>query len=252
MEATPAPAKRITVGGVVSETFSIYGANAVALLGASIVVFVIVGLVSGLLQNAGGVVLGLLGGIIELAGYALYTGFVVRLVQDVRDGRRDQTIGDLFSSAAPAILALIVFGILFGIGVGIGFFLVIIPGLILITFWSVGAPAIVVEGAGPIEAFGRSWRLVRGDAWSVFAALLVILLIVIAIRIVLSAIAIPISDGAIVIASIISGVITAPIFALAVSVMYFDLGGGRAAAAPPSSNEPPSSTEPPPPAAPAA
>jgi hypothetical protein len=258
MEATPAPAKRITVGGVVSETFSIYGANAVALLGASIVVFVIVGLVSGLLQNAGGVVLGLLGGIIELAGYALYTGFVVRLVQDVRDGRRDQTIGDLFSSAAPAILALIVFGILFGIGVGIGFFLVIIPGLILITFWSVGAPAIVVEGAGPIEAFGRSWRLVRGDAWSVFAALLVILLIVIAIRIVLSAIAIPISDGAIVIASIISGVITAPIFALAVSVMYFDLGGGRAAAAPPSSTEPSSSTEPPapteppPPAAPAA
>jgi hypothetical protein len=252
MEAKPAPAKRITVGGVVNETFSIYGGNAVALLGVSIVVFVIVGLVSGLLQNAGGVVLGLLGGIIELAGYALYTGFVVRLVQDVRDGRRDQTIGDLFSSAAPAILALIVFGILFGIGVGIGFFLVIIPGLILITFWSVGAPAIVVEGAGPIEAFGRSWRLVRGDAWSVFAALLVILLIVIAIRIVLSAIAIPISDGAIVIASIISGVITAPIFALAVSVMYFDLGGGRAAAAPPSSNEPPSSTEPPPPAAPAA
>jgi hypothetical protein len=252
MEATPAPAKRITVGGVVSETFSIYGANAVALLGASIVVFVIVGLVSGLLQNAGGVVLGLLGGIIELAGYALYTGFVVRLVQDVRDGKRDQTIGDLFSAAAPAILPLIVFGILFGIGVGIGFLLVIIPGLILLTFWSVGAPAIVVEGAGPIEAFGRSWRLVRSDAWSVFAALLVILLIVIAIRIVLSAIAIPISDGAIVIASIISGVITAPIFALAVSVMYFDLGGGRAAAAPPSSTEPPAPTEPPPPAAPAA
>ena len=252
MEATPAPAKRITVGGVVSETLSIYGANAVALLGVSIVVFVIVGLVSGLLQNAGGVVLGLLGGIIELAGYALYTGFVVRLVQDVRDGRRDQTIGDLFSSAAPAILALIVFGFLFGIGVGIGFFLVIIPGLILLTFWSVGAPAIVVEGAGPIEAFGRSWRLVRGDAWSVFAALLVILLIVIAIGVVLGAIATPIGNGATVIASIISSVITAPIFALAVSVMYFDLGGGRAAAAPPSSTEPPSPTEPPPPAAPAA
>ena len=174
MEAAPAPAKRITVGGVVNETFSIYGGNAVALLGVSIVVFVIVGLVSGLLQNAGGVILGLIGGIIQLAGYALYTGFVVRLVQDVRDGRRDQTIGDLFTSAAPAILALIVFGILFGIGVGIGFILVIIPGLILITFWSVGAPVIVVERAGPIEAFGRSWRLVRGDAWSVFAALLAV------------------------------------------------------------------------------
>jgi hypothetical protein len=246
MEAAPAPAKRITVGGVVDETFSIYGQNALALLGSAILVFVIIGVGSGLLQNAGGVVLGLLAGIIRLMGYALFTGFVVRLVQDVRDGRRDETVGDLFSSAAPAILSLIVFGILFGIGVGIGFVLLIVPGLILITFWSVGAPAIVIERAGPIEAFGRSWRLVRGDAWSVFAALLVVLLIVIAIGIVLGIIATPIGNGATVVASIISTVITAPIFALAVSVIYFDLGGGRAAAAPAAP------TEPSPPAAPAA
>jgi hypothetical protein len=59
-------------------------------------------------------------------------------------------------------------------------------------------------------------------------------------------IATPISDGATVVASIISGVITAPIFALAVSVLFFDLGGGRAGEAPAVS------TEPPPPAAPAA
>jgi hypothetical protein len=167
-------------------------------------------------------------------------------VQDVRDGKRDQTVGDLFSSAAPAILPLIVFSILFAIGVTIGFILLIIPGLILITFWSVGAPAIVAEGAGPIEAFGRSWRLVRGDAWSVFLALLVVLVIVIAIGFVLGAIATAISDGATVVASIISSVITAPIFAIAVTVMYFDLGGGRAAA------EPAVPTEPPPPAAPTA
>ncbi|HSJ17955.1 MAG TPA: hypothetical protein VK920_07670, partial [Solirubrobacterales bacterium] len=178
MEAAPAPVKRITVGDVVGETFSTYGANLGALLGAAIVVFVIVGVASGLLQSAGGVVLGLLAAIVRLVGYALFTGFVVRLVQDVRDGRRDQTVGDLFSSATGAIVPLIVFGILFGIAVGIGFVLLIIPGLILLTFWCVGAPAIVVEREGPIGAFGRSWNLVRGDAWSVFAALLVILIIV--------------------------------------------------------------------------
>src|SRR5215216_1963681 len=185
MEGTPRPAERISVGRVVSETFSIYGQNLAALLGAAIGVFVIVGVAVGLLQNAGGVILGILAGIIQLVGYALFIGFVVRLVQDVRDGRRDHTVGDLFSAAAPAILSLIIFSILFGIGVGIGFVLLIIPGLILLTFWSVGAPAIVVEDAGPLEAFGRSWRLVRGDAWSVFAALLVVLLIVIVIGIVL-------------------------------------------------------------------
>ena len=246
MEASR-PSGQVSVGGVVSETFSVYGQNWLILILSSIVIFVVTGLVTGLLYSEGGLILGLIAGIVQLAAYALYTGFVVRLVQDVRDGKRDQTVGDLMSSAAPAILSLIGFGILWAIGVAIGFILLIIPGLILITFWCVGAPAIVVEKEGPIGAFGRSWNLVRGDAWSVFATLLVILLIVIAIGFVLGIIATPISNGATVVAQIISNVITAPIFAIAVSAMFFDLGGGSgrtaAAAAP---------AEPPPPAAPAA
>ena len=228
MEAARAPGGRIRVGGVIDETFSVYGRNVVALIASAIVVFGIVGVATGLLQNAGGVVLGVFAGIIRLIGVALYAGFVVRLVQDVRDGRRDQTVGDLFSSAAPAIGALIVFGILFAIGVAVGLALLIVPGLVLLTLWSVGAPAIVVERAGPIEAFGRSRRLVRGDAWPVFGTLVVVLLIVIAIGVVLGVIATPIGNGATVVASVISNVITAPIFALAVSVMFYDLGGGRA------------------------
>ena len=242
MEAARPTAGRIRVGEVINETFSTYGQNAGALIGSAIAVFVVIGVVAGLLQNAGGLVLVLLGALVRLAGHALYTGFVVKLVADVRDGRRDETVGDLFSSAAPAILPLIAFGILFGIGVGIGLILVIIPGLILLTFWSVGAPAIVIEDAGPIQAFGRSWRLVRGDAWSVFATLVVVLLIVIAIGVVLGIIATPIGNGATVVASIISDTITAPIFSLAVSVMFFDLGGGGAATSPAASTEPPPPT----------
>jgi hypothetical protein len=230
MEAAQPKGGRIRVGEVINETFSIYGQNVVALIASAIVVFVVVGVVAGLLVNAGGLILILLAALVRLAAHALYTGFVVKLVADVRDGRRDETVGDLFSSAAPAILPLIAFGILSAIGVGIGLVLVIIPGLILLTFWSVGAPAIVVEGAGPIQAFGRSWRLVRGDAWPVFGTLVVVLLIVIAIGVVLGIIATPIGNGATVAASIISDAITAPIFSLAVSVMFFDLGGGEATA----------------------
>lgn len=247
MEATSAPQRRISVGDVINETFSIYGQEFLPLIGSAIVVFVVIGIIAGILQAAGGVILVLLASAVRLAGEALYVGFVVRLVEDVRDGRRDQTIGDIFSSAAPAILPLIAFGILFGIGVAIGLVLIIVPGLILLTFWSVGAPAIVAEGVGPIAAFGRSWNLVRGKAWSVFGVLVVVLLIVIAIGIVLGVIATPIGNGAIVGAGIISGAITAPIFALAVSVMFFDLGGGRVVEAPA-----PAATPPPPPAPPSA
>jgi len=194
------------------------------------------------------VILAILASIVQLVGRTLYVGFVVKLVEDVRDGRRDQGIGELFSSAAPAILPLILFAILAGIGIAIGFVLIIIPGLVLLTFWSLGAPAIVAEGAGVFEAFGRSWRLVRGNAWSVFGTLVVVLLIAIVLGFILVAIANPIGDGAILVANIIAGALTAPLFALAVSVMFFDLGGGRvdtaaaaAAPAPPAASPPPPS-----------
>lgn len=227
MEASPAAVKRVGPGEVVSETFSIYGQNLAVLIGSSIAVFLVIGLIEGLARNMGGVLLGILAGLISLAGHALYVGFVVRLVEDVRDGKRDHTVGDLFSAASPTILPLIGFGILFAIGVTIGFILLIVPGLILLTIWSVGAPAIVVERVGAVDAFGRSRRLVKGEGWSVFGALLLVLLIVIVISFVLAAIATPIGNGeaATLIASIISGVITAPIFALAVTIIYFNLAG---------------------------
>ena len=245
----PAPAKRISVGEVISETFSIYGQNLGALLGSAIVVFIVVGLIAGILQAAGGVLLVLLASAVRIAGNALYTGFVVKLVEDTRDGRRDFGVGDLFSAAAPFILPLIGFGILFAIGVTIGFILLIVPGLILITFWSVGAPAIVVEGVGPIDAFRRSWQLVRGNAWPVFGTLVVVFLIVILVGVVLGAIATPIGDGeaATYVAAIISSALTAPIFAIAVTVLYYDLAGGVAPAATPAPAAPEPAAPPPPP-----
>lgn len=250
MESAAVP-KRVSVGEVVNETFSTYGQNFGALIGGALAVFVVVGIVAGLLQSTDSVLLSLLGSVVQLAGYALFTGFVVRLVQDVRDGRRDQTVGDLFSAAMPAIVALAVFGILYGIGVGIGFLLLIVPGLILLTFWSLGAPSIVVEGLGPIEAFGRSWRLVRGDAWSVFGTLFVVFLIVLVINIVLMAIGAAIGLAGAIVGSIIAAAITAPIYALAVSIIYFERTGGFATAASPAQTEPPMppSTPPPPPPA---
>jgi hypothetical protein len=227
MEATSAPQRRISVGDVINETFSIYGQQFPSLIGSAIVVFVVVGIVAGLLLAGGGVILVLLASLVQLVGRLLYVGFVVKLVEDVRDGRRDSSIGDLFSAAAPAIMPLIGFSILAGIGVALGLVLLIVPGLVLLTFWSVGAPAIVAERVGVFEAFGRSWNLVKGNAWSVFGALVVVTLIWLAIGFILVAIANPIGDGAILVANVIAGALTAPIFALAVSVMFFDLGGGR-------------------------
>jgi len=250
-QQTPRPsAKQISVGEVISETFSVYRDNLVALLGSALAIFVVIGLISGLLRS-GGLILILLATIVQFIGYALYTGFVVELVRDVRDGQRDSTVGDLFEAATPFILPLILFGVLYGLGVGIGLFLLVIPGLILITFWSVGAPSIVIEDAGAIEAFGRSWKLVRGNAWTVFGVLLVALIIVLIAQFVLAAIATPIGDGAIWIASILSAALTAPVYAIVSAVLFFELSGNSGVAAaggPATGTQQPSPATPPPPA----
>lgn len=247
MESSQPSPRRIGVGDVVNETFSVYGQNFGALFGSALAVFIVVGVIAGVIQIGDSFILALIATIVRLAGHALYTGFVVRLVQDVRDGRRDETVGDLFEAAMPAIVSLIVFGVLFGIAVGIGFVFLIVPGLILLTFWSVGAPAIVVEGIGPIDAFGRSWRLVRGNAWSVFGLLLLIWLIVLVIQVVISAIGAAIGDVALVIAVVLGTAITAPIYSLAVSILYFDLGDGAQPAPAAAQGVPP--PPPPPPSA---
>lgn len=224
----PAGASRpIEVGKVISDAFGIYSANLGVLVATSLGVAIVFGIVIGLLNDAGGALMQILAWIVQLIGTALYTGFVVRLVQDVRDGRRDMTVGELFSAATPAIGALIVWSILSGIAIGIGFLLLIIPGLILMTIWAVGAPAIVAEDCGPIEAFGRSYELVRGQAWTVFGVLVVVFLIMFVASLIASIIGAAIGGvtGAIIVGIIVLALFM-PVSALVASTLFFDLGGG--------------------------
>jgi hypothetical protein len=229
--------KRVRVGEVVGETFSIYGRNFGALIGVALLIFVVVGILTAILTGPsrnditfGELLLVLLAIIIRLAAQALYTGFVVRVVQDTRGGGRRAGVGELLSSTTPAIIPLVGMSILFGLAVGIGLFLLIIPGLFLLTIWAVTAPAIVVEGTGAIESFGRSRELVRGQGWSVFWTIVVVWLISAVVGAVLGLIGDAIGGVAYGIALTVAAFVTAPIHAVAVSVIFFNLGGGRSAA----------------------
>jgi hypothetical protein len=226
-----ASGNRIDVGKVIGETFSIYGAHAGVLLGAAVIVFVIAGVIQGLLATSGSLILVLIGSAVVLVASTLYTGFVVTLVNDVRDGKRDFTVGEMFGSAAGVIGPLLINGILKAIAVTIGFILLVVPGLILLTIWAVTAPAIVVERAGGIDAFGRSRELVRGQGWPVFGVILIAFLITFAISLVAGAIGAATGDAGRVILSTIGSIIAAPISALVAAVLFFDLGGGRSAPA---------------------
>jgi hypothetical protein len=215
--------RSIEPGRVISEAFANYRDHAGALLGGAVIVIGIAGVIDGLLSRSGSLFLILLGSAIGLAASFLYTGYVVKLVQDVRDGRRDFSVGELFSSAAPYIGTLILNGILAGIAIFIGFILIIVPGLILLTIWAVISPSIVVEDKGVFEAFGRSRELVRGNGWNVFGVIVIVFLAVVVVSIAAGLIASGLGSVGRSLVQWAVNALLAPIPALGASVLYFTL-----------------------------
>jgi hypothetical protein len=215
--------RKLDVGGTLNQIFSIYGQQAGVLLPVAFGLYLLVAIASSLLaQNF---FLGLVALAIGVIAGTLYQGMVVSLVRDVQDGRRDSSVGQLIEATWPVVLPLIGAGILAGIGIAIGFLLLVIPGLILLTIWSVIAPVIVVERSGAIDAFGRSRALVKNHGWQVFGVIFVVFLITTVASIVLGLIGAAISDTFIVRAlfNLIASTLTAPIAALAASTIYFNL-----------------------------
>ncbi|HEY3192689.1 MAG TPA: hypothetical protein VGJ61_07890 [Solirubrobacterales bacterium] len=220
---------RIEPGRVIGEAFSAYQNQVGPVLGGALMVVGVTSVIDLLLGLTDRLFLVLAGVIVGLIGQVLYTGYVVKLVQDVRDGRLDQSMGELFSAAAPYVSTLILNGIIYGIAVACGFFLLIVPGLILITIWAVVAPSIVAENRGVIEAFGRSRELVRGNGWNVFFTIVLAFLIVVVVSIVFAIIGAAIGDAGRVVLGTIGNILVVPVAALVSSILFFDLGGGKAA-----------------------
>lgn len=216
--------RTIDIGDVVSKVFRIYGQYASVLIPVAAVIFIIDAVFTALALN-GGAALGLLASVVAVVLSTLYTGMVVTLVDDVRDGRLDHSVGGLFRSVAPVLLPLIAVSILAGLGIFIGLVLIIVPGLYLMTIWSVVSPVVVLERPGVFAAFGRSHQLVKGNGWQVFGVILLFFVIFFVIGSVLGVIGAALGDGGRVALNYVSNVITAPLIALAAAVLYFELRG---------------------------
>ncbi len=176
-----------------------------------------------MLGLAGGIGL-FLGWIVSVVAAFLVQAALVKAVQDVRDGRVDLNLGETVSAVLPFLGTVIIASILAGIGIAIGFVLIIVPGLILLTFWSLIVPSIVIGGEGVFGSFSKSWRTVRGYAWHVFGTYVLVFLILIVFDIVIGLILIflpVVARNAI--SSIVSGTLVAPFLALVVTLVYYRL-----------------------------
>jgi hypothetical protein len=221
-------AAQVDVGAVIRRVFDIYVEQAAVLMPAAAVVFAFTGILGGVLIAASPT-LAFLAVAIDLVAVTLFTGMVVQLVADVQDGRRDATPRQLLGAAAPVLGQLILVGVVVAVGIMAGFILLILPGLILITVWSVAAPVVVLEHPGVFAALRRSRVLVRGNGWRVFAVILALVVLVGAAGNLIDAAAESAGTGAGIVARVVVGVLSAPLSALAAAVLYFDLRARSAA-----------------------
>ena len=233
----------MTVGGVLEQTLGLYQRFFWRFAATTAIVVVFLDLLSALgrtVDSTGGTILwALLGVTIGLIGTFLVQGALTLAVDDVRDGRVDTSIGELYARTRPHLGALIVAGVLAGIGIGLGLLLLIAPGLYLLTLWALIVPAIVLEDRSAGESFGRSSALTAGHRWAVLGVALVTLLasaVVGNIVIAIFSASLPEFFG-VWLGSVVAQCATTPFLALAWTVMYFDLR--RAAEPSPATVAPP-------------
>lgn len=218
--------QELSVGGTLSNIFAIYRDHARVLLPVAAAIFVAEAVIAGLLVAAAPALV-LVAVLVSIVATTLYTGMVVRLVEDVRDGRRDHTVAELFAAVRGVVGRLILAGLLVGILVAVGLVLFIVPGLFVLTIFAVVGPVIVLERRNVIEALGRSRELVRGDGLRVFGVILTVFLLAILVGGIASAIGAGAGTGGRIVGDLIGSTLTAPAAGLAAAVLYFELRGRK-------------------------
>ena len=239
----------MTVGGVLSEAWQLYTKFFTRFVVVAAIVYLIVNLMNAVVAAVFGssvgvaVLLAVVSVVVSIVGTFWLQGALVYAVDDVRDGRIDSSISELFERVRPYLGTLIIAGFVAGIGIALGLILLIVPGLVLLTWWCLIVPVIVLEGKSVGEAFTRSRELVRGQGWTVFGIVIVTAILTGIASGIIRAIFSFLGDflrtwlGGTIASSIVG-----PFFAIALTLTYFklrELEGGRAAAAAPSQDAPP-------------
>ena len=237
--------------GVIQQAWDLYKTHWKHLVAISFVIYVVLALITAALTA----VLSWLGLIVatlvSVVGAFLLQGALVRAVQDIRDGRADMTLGQTVEGARPHLASIAGASILAGLGIAFGLILLVVPGLYLMTIWAVIIPVVVIENKPALQSFGRSRQLVAGYGWSVFGLIVLMALLMIGFGIVLGLILVSLptwlQDF---VSNVVGGALTAPFWALAVTLLYFRLAETKDAGTglqPPPSTSSLSAADPPPP-----
>ncbi len=176
------PYNAITVGSILGATFATLKANSVPVV-LFLAVFIGGGSLADYLATLEGSEFGLAGGGLQMVvglGSIVGAYFLMKAMIVTGGGFRE--------TGRHRFIFYVGQSILIALGIGLGFVLLVVPGLIVWARWSLAAPLLVGRGEGAIEAMGRSWELTRGHALNIFlAALPLILFLLLAVGVIATA-----------------------------------------------------------------
>jgi uncharacterized membrane protein len=230
----------LTVGEILDTSFSLYRRHFAALATVALICTGVPLVLRLFLEAAGGIfsnlTLALLYGISLVVLNLVATGATVFIVSESYLGR-PISAREALDRATPYIGRILVCSLLMALVVGLGFLLLLIPGIMLAVGLALAIPAVVLEPRSSASAaLSRSWELTRGARWRIFGlgvTLLVLLYIpVFAITGLLAWLVSPgqavIGSGSVLMIAVlaISGIVQMfiyPLFYCVLTVTYYDL-----------------------------
>ncbi len=228
------------VNAVLSEAWTLYTRFFARLVLLAAIVFVPLDLVGAIARQASGdllaaIVWGLAGLVVSIVGFFWVQGALVEAVRDVRDGRLDASIGELYGRTRGRLPALISAGVLAGLAIGFAAVtIVLIPlALFLLLRWLFIVPTVVLEGRSAGESFGRSSAIAKGNGWSLLWLVVLTLIAAALAQALIQALFVWLPEllGAW-LGGVVAHSLVAPFVVLVWTIAYYHLiGAGRAPAA---------------------
>ena len=182
----------LSTGELLDQTFALYRSHFGLFLGIAAVPYLIylllqlagfglgVGIKGGSATPFTAILMGLLIGISALCLTAASQATTIVAVSNVYLDR-PATVKDSYSRVMHHIVGVVFLSITVGLGIGLGFLLLIVPGVIFAAMWAIAVPVKVLENKAIGDSMSRSSDLTRGDRWrfvAIFALFGVISIVV--------------------------------------------------------------------------
>lgn len=211
-----------SIGRVISLSFRVLGRNLVSFVLLAILVRAAVIAINFLIfANTTSPFIASLTDLVDTLGTSLLTAMVAygtyRELRGTHAG-----LGEVVGRGLSLIVPIFFVGLLVAIIVGLGFVLLIVPGILFATILWVAIPVAVVERPGIFAALSRSRDLTKGSRWEIVGLVILIYLPMLALLFALGAMSGTLEGETLVIAGVVEGLFS--LFAsVAAAVGYFEL-----------------------------